>query len=168
VHGWSHRNHAPAGEKKQELGAHRPAAVVLAEIAGGLARLRALHGAGLVPVLVPPWNRIAAEVVAGLPALGFAALSTFGPPRPAPLAVINTHVDLIDWHGTGGGRAPDALLSDLLGALDRPESGAIGLLSHHLVHDAQAWSFLARLFELTQGHPGCRWTSLAALLPARQ
>lgn len=167
VHGWSHRNHAPAGEKKQELGAHRPADVVLAEIATGFARLRGLHGARLVPVLVPPWNRIAPEVVSGLPGLGFEALSTFGPQRPAPLAVINTHVDLIDWHGTQGGRASDALLSDLVRALDQPDPGAIGLLSHHLVHDAQAWSFLEHLFEMTQDHPGCRWTSLGALLAAR-
>lgn len=168
VHGWSHRNHAPAGEKKQELGAHRPANVVLAEIAAGFARLHGLHGAGLVPVLVPPWNRIAPDVVAGLPTLGFRALSTFGPPKPAPLTLINTHVDLIDWHGTGRGRASDALLSDLVRALDQPDPGPIGILSHHLVHDAQAWSFLEYLFEMTRDHPGCHWTSLAALLPARR
>ncbi len=168
VHGWSHRNHSPAGEKKQELGAHRPADVVLAEIAKGFAHLRGLHGARLVPVLVPPWNRIAPGVVSGLPGLGFEALSTFGPPQPAPLAVINTHVDLMDWHGTRGGRASDALLSDLIRTLDRPDPGAIGILSHHLVHDAQAWSSLETLFDMTQDHPGCRWTSLAALLPARR
>lgn len=168
VHGWSHQNHAPAGEKKQELGAHRPTSAVLAEIAAGFARLRGLHGARLVPVLVPPWNRIAPDVVAGLPGLGFAALSTFGAPEPAPLAVINTHVDVLDWHGTGGCRAPEALFSDLARALDQPDTGAIGLLSHHLVHDAQAWSFLEDLFDVTQDHPGCRWTSLAALLPPRR
>lgn len=168
VHGWSHRNHASAGEKKQELGAHRPAGVVLAEIAKGFARLRGLYGTRLVPVLVPPWNRIAPGVVSGLAGLGFEALSTFGPPEPAPLAVINTHVDLIDWHGTRGGRASADLLSDLVHALGRPDSGAIGLLSHHLVHDTQAWSFLEYLFDVTQDHPGCRWTSLAALLPARR
>ncbi|TIU25023.1 MAG: polysaccharide deacetylase, partial [Mesorhizobium sp.] len=29
IHGWTHRNHAPEDQKKQELGAHRPREVVL-------------------------------------------------------------------------------------------------------------------------------------------
>ena len=41
-HGWAHANHAPAGEKKAEYGAHRPLDAMLAEIAGGWARLQAL------------------------------------------------------------------------------------------------------------------------------
>jgi hypothetical protein len=164
VHGWAHRNHSPAGEKKAELGAHRPAPVVLAELEHGFATLCSLYGARLAPMLVPPWNRVAPEVVAGLPALGFRALSVFGLPKPAPLAVINTHVDLIDWHGTRGGRPADALYAELAREIDRPGDGPIGILSHHLVHDAAAWSFLESLFELTQGHPGCRWTSLNELL----
>lgn len=164
VHGWAHRNHAPATEKKAELGAHRPAPAVLAELAQGLTKLRDLYGPRLAPVLVPPWNRIAPEVVAGLPALGFHAVSTFGPPKPAPLAVVNTHVDLMDWHGTGGGRPTITLYADLARALAPPGDGAIGILSHHLVHDVQAWAFLDALFALTQGHPGCRWVSIGGLL----
>ncbi|MCA0272362.1 MAG: polysaccharide deacetylase family protein [Proteobacteria bacterium] len=164
VHGWAHRNHAPSGEKKAELGAHRPAPVVLAELAQGFDTLRGLHGPRLAPVLVPPWNRISPDVVAGLPALGFRALSVYGPPKPAPLAVINTHVDLIDWHGTRGGRPADALYAELARELARPGDDPIGILGHHLVHDAAAWSFLESLFELTRGHPGCRWTSLDQLL----
>lgn len=164
VHGWSHRNHAPPGEKKQELGAHRPAQVVLDELAMGLARLRDLHRERFVPVLVPPWNRIDAGIVAALPALGFRALSTFGPAAPSPLQRINTHVDLMDWHGTRGGRPTEALFSELASIIARPDSGAVGILSHHLVHDAQAWAFLATLFDLTRGHPGCVWIGLDSLL----
>lgn len=164
VHGWAHRNHAPAGEKKAELGAHRPASVVLAELTQGFATLRGLHGPRLAPVLVPPWNRVAPEVVAGLPALGFRALSVFGPPKPAPIAVLNTHVDLIDWHGTRGGRPHKALWAELARELARPGDGPIGILGHHLVHDAPAWSFLESLFDLTHDHPGCRWTALDQLL----
>lgn len=167
VHGWAHRNHAPATEKKAELGAHRPTPAVLTELERGLEKLRDLHGPRLAPVLVPPWNRIAPEVVAGLPALGFRAVSTFGPPKPTPLAVINTHVDLMDWHGTRGGRPTEALYADLARALALPSDAPIGILSHHLVHDAQAWAFLDALFALTQDHPGCRWSGLGDLLPAR-
>lgn len=167
VHGWAHRNHAPVSEKKAELGAHRPARLVLDELAEGFVKLRDLYGPRLAPVLVPPWNRIAPEVVAGLPALGFQAVSTFGPQKPAPLAVINTHVDLMDWHGTRGGRPTMALYADLARALALPGDGPIGILSHHLVHDARAWAFLDALFALTRDHPGCRWVSIGGLLATR-
>lgn len=165
VHGWSHENHAGPGEKKQELGAQRPAQAVLETLARGLHRLNSLYGDQLLPVLVPPWNRIAPAVVDGLPALGFRALSTYGAARPAPLAVVNTHVDLMDWHGTGACHPAEKLLADLARALDT-HPGPIGILSHHLVHDPAAWAFLARLFALTRDHPGCRWTPLSAHLPA--
>jgi len=160
VHGWSHQNHAPAREKKQELGAHRPVDVILDELSRGYTALRALHGASFVPVLVPPWNRIAPAVVEGLAGIGFEAVSTFGLARPAPLSVVNTHVDLMDWHGTRGGHPTEMLLQTILGAIAQPQPGAIGILSHHLVHDAQAWSFLEEIFDLTRGHPGCRWVSV--------
>ena len=164
VHGWCHANHAGLGEKSQELGGHRPAAVVLDELKQGFARLQDLFPAQFVPVLVPPWNRIAAGVIAGLPALGYRALSVFGPANTAPLALLNTHVDLIDWRGTRGGRADDDLFADILSAaaLGSP----VGILGHHLVHDAQAWRFLDRLFKLTADHPGCLWQALPTLLPS--
>lgn len=164
VHGWTHSNHAPAPEKKAELGAHRPAPAVLAELARGKGRLRDLHGKRLAPVLVPPWNRIAPDVVAGLPEIGFRAVSTYGPPKPAPLRVINTHVDLMDWHGTHGGHPTGVLYAELSRALALPGDGPIGILSHHLVHDEQAWFFLESLFALTKDHPGCRWVGLGDLL----
>lgn len=168
VHGWAHADHAGGLGKKQELGAHRPAAVVLEELAQGLARLRDLHGAQALPLLVPPWNRIAAALLPALPGLGFAALSVFGPERPAPIATINTHVDLIDWHGSRGGRAPVALAEDMLVRLEdlTATGGTLGLLTHHLVHDAAAWACLERVFMLTAHHPGCRWIGGADLLTA--
>ena len=47
VHGWTHHNHAGATAKQQELGANRPAATALDEVARGFARLASLHGARL-------------------------------------------------------------------------------------------------------------------------
>ena len=161
-HGWSHANHARPGEKKQELGSHRPVAAVMDEVTRGRARLAALHGARFVPVMVPPWNRIAPEVAAALPGAGFRALSVYGPARADPLPQINTQVDLIDWHGTRGGRDERVLEDEVLAAMD---AGPVGILTHHLVHDGAAWAFLDRLCGVTSGHPGCRWASLGALLP---
>lgn len=163
VHGWAHLNHAPPAEKKQELGPHRPVAAVLAELAQGHAHLSRLHGAQFTPVLVPPWNRISPQVTAGLPALGFKALSVFGPEGAAPLPLFNTHVDVMDWHGTRGGR-PDAVLLEEMARAISCSDAPVGLLTHHLVHDAQVWGFLERLFALTLGHPGCIWRDLPGLV----
>ncbi|MFV2054247.1 polysaccharide deacetylase family protein [Aliiroseovarius sp. YM-037] len=163
VHGWSHSNHAPADEKKQELGHHRPAEVVTKELSDGLNHLAALYPDKFVPLLVPPWNRIAPEVVAALPSLEFRALSVFGPAREGALPMINTHVDLIDWKGTRGGRPAEMLLSEII---DHLQSGDIplGILTHHLVHDVAAWRFLEQLFAATAKHPGCRWLRVSELI----
>ena len=166
VHGWSHQNHAGEGEKKQELGAHRPIETVIAEIGAGFTHLQALYPQQFVPVLVPPWNRVTAPIVAELPGLGFRALSVFGPEKAALLPVINTHVDLIDWHGTRGARDHTDLVADIVRRLQRTfeTSGSMGLLTHHLVHDEHAWRFLDMLFEITTRHPACNWKSLSDML----
>ncbi|MFN3825700.1 MAG: polysaccharide deacetylase family protein [Pseudorhodobacter sp.] len=164
VHGWAHQNHANSGEKKQELGPHRPASAVLEELSRGLGHLTDLHGAQAAPVLVPPWNRISADVVALLPEAGFAALSVFGPEQPGPLPIVNTHVDVMDWRGTRGGRAADAVMADLIAAIQRGRP--VGIVTHHLVHDAAAWNVLETLARLTKGHPGWHWVGLPELAAA--
>lgn len=163
VHGWSHTNHAPASEKKQELGTHHPTSQVLAELAQGFSHLTHLHPRQFTPVLVPPWNRIAPQVVVGLPALGFKALSVYGPEATAALPLYNTHVDVIDWRGSRAGRPDAVLMEEIAQAMARGDA-PIGLLTHHLVHDAQVWGFLERLFALTADHPGCRWVALPDLI----
>lgn len=165
LHGWAHQNHAPASEKKQEFGPHRPHQAMLAELAEGRARLETLFGPTFFPLFVPPWNRIDPAVVPRLPEAGLLALSTFGPGK-TPEAV-NSNVDIIDWHGTRGGRDPEALVAEIVAQLDRISSGksrAVGILAHHLVHDAAAWDFLERLFDLTANHPACRWRSIRELV----
>ncbi|HBF31247.1 polysaccharide deacetylase family protein [Rhizobium sp.] len=167
VHGWSHENHAPALEKKQELGAHRPTSVVLGELKAGFDKLKTLHAAHFLPMLVPPWNRIDVALVPDLAKLGFESLSVFGREKAStPLPLLNTHVDVMDWHGTRGGRDADVLFGEIAAWLDI-DVGAIGILTHHLVHDAAVWQFLERLFQLTSHHPACRWMSAKAVLAKR-
>ncbi|MBX9459605.1 MAG: polysaccharide deacetylase family protein [Rhizobium sp.] len=167
LHGWSHSNHAPEGQKKQELGAYRPADVVLRELDQGFGRLRDLFGARFTPVLVPPWNRIDAVLLPQLAGIGLRGLSVFGPEKPGPLPVVNTHADIMDWHGTGGCRPVAAIVEDIVGRLDQmmAEEAVMGLLTHHLVHDEAAWRFIEALFRATAGHPGCRWCGVEALFP---
>lgn len=164
VHGWSHENHAPAGSKKQELGLHRRMEAVLADLERGLRRSEALFAGRAVPLLVPPWNRIDAALLPHLPALGYRGVSTFGPPKPAPLPLVNTTVDIIDWHGTRGCRDHAVLVAEIVNELDAgladQDLPSIGVLTHHLIHDEAAWDFMQRLFTMTRG----RWKSIDALL----
>ncbi|MBI1172472.1 polysaccharide deacetylase [bacterium] len=163
VHGWVHQNHAPAEAKKAEFGATRPPGAALDEARQGLAQLQKLFGARLQAMFVPPWNRIAPEVVAGLAPLGFAAVSTFGPRRAATaapgLAQINTHLDPIDWRGGRGLVDPADLVRQLaqlmadrrLGLTDNREP--LGLLTHHLAHDSATWEFTRQVIMVLLAGP---------------
>lgn len=170
VHGWDHTNHAPASEKKQELGLHRGEDVVLARLAEGLERIAGLFGDRAVQLLVPPWNRIAPALLGHLQSLGYEALSVFGPEREgAPVKLVNTHVDIIDWKGTRGGRPMDILYAEASARLGtgNAQLTSLGVLTHHLVHDDAAWDFLDDFFALTTGHPACRWVPVSALMQER-
>lgn len=167
-HGYAHTNHAPAGEKKAEFGAHRPAPAMLAEIAAGRDRLSELFGDRFLPVFVPPWNRIADSVVAGLGGCGFELLSTFGRRHSdTALPLRNCHIDLIDWHGSRGFLGIEPVLGTLVALLaefrldapDKPEP--VGIMTHHRDHDAAGWQFLATLRDIVRDHPGAEWTPIA-------
>jgi hypothetical protein len=174
-HGWLHVNHAPPEEKKSELGAQRPLAAVLGELAAGWRKLAALFGARAMPVLTPPWNRIADGLLPLLPGAGYRGISTFGPrraARPHPgLVQANTHVDLIDWQERGFVGAARAL-GLLVGNLAARRTGRIdaseptGILTHHLLLDRDGARFLEGLVALTRQHPAARWIATAEAFTA--
>lgn len=161
-HGYAHANHAPRDGRKMELGPHRPAMAVLGELGTGWLALERLFPQAALPVLVPPWNRIAPGLVPTLPEIGYRGLSTFGPRRPVrlpQLAEVNTHVDLIDWKRGRGFVGAQPAVAALVAALTRARLVAaepVGLLSHHLVMDAEAWDFLVSMCEKIQTTPGLR------------
>jgi hypothetical protein len=167
-HGYAHINHGAA--KKAELGPERPAQAIASELASGRRRLLDLFADRVLPVLAPPWNRIAPDVVALLPGLGFRGLSTYRPRQrseAAPgLVQVNTHADIIDWRQrrfAGDDAAIGAILRHLIDRrLGRADAGEpTGILTHHLVHDAPAWSFLETLLKFTRTHPAIRWLTPA-------
>lgn len=156
-HGIAHANLAFAGEKKTEFPTHRPAAEVAAALTAGAQSLRQGFGTRFVPVLTPPWNRLAESWRPLLPGLGFRGLSRFGEPpyrNPAPikgLVDIDTHVDVIDWRGSRGFAGEESCLGRLAAHLAARRAGSAdaarptGLLTHHLVHDRATWRFLEKL-----------------------
>jgi hypothetical protein len=155
VHGYAHANHAPPGEKKAEFGAHRPLPVRAEEAAAGLEVSRAALGSKLLPVFVPPWNRVAPDLLSALREAGYHAISTFGDRAArepvAGLLQINAHVDPIDWHGSRSLREPAQVIGQFAAAVQRRIGSGIdepvGLLTHHLVHDEAIWSFCEALLE---------------------
>lgn len=164
VHGLSHANHAPSGEKKAEFGPHRSLERLAGDAARGLESIRAAFARRAVPVFVPPWNRLAPDLPPLLPGLGFIGLSTFGDrqARIPGLAHVNTHIDPIDWRHGGGLRPHELLVAEiaqmvLASASSANRAGPIGLLTHHLVHDEATWAFCENLLGRLAAHPSVRF-----------
>jgi hypothetical protein len=118
------------------------------------------------PILTPPWNRIGRTVARSLKTAGLQRLSCFGRRNPREAgSVVNTHVDIIDWHGHRGfvgtgqalGHAVAGLSSRRGGAIDREEP--VGLLTHHKDHDEACWRFMEKLVAAVAGHPAATWIS---------
>lgn len=176
-HGFDHRNRAPAGGKKSEFPATRPWPEIAADLAKGRTRLANAFGRRFVPALTPPWNRIDPGHAAQLSSLGYRGLSAYlarKKPAVAGVTQVNTHVDVIDWHGTRGFLGLEATLQLLvqhlaakrLGQADPAE--ATGLLTHHLVHDTETGDFLGALLDWCAKKPVIKWQSAADLFPGAE
>jgi peptidoglycan/xylan/chitin deacetylase (PgdA/CDA1 family) len=169
-HGYEHRNFQDKarGEKAAELGRRRDPNEALALVAKGRDRLADLFGARFVPVMVPPWNRIAPRISARLGEAGLAGLSTFTQFHPRALPHVQTHIDMIKWKKGqrfigwhAAGLRFDFHLARRRNNPDEP----LGILSHHLAQDEASFAFLDKIFELLAGHPGARFARIADLLP---
>jgi hypothetical protein len=169
VHGFTHENRARKGQAKREFGGMLRLADILEQAAAGLAMARDAFGARVLPVLVPPWNRIPPRALEHLPRLGYRGISTWKPrakPCPAPgLLQVNTHLDLIDWRG---GRAvkDERLIAALLlrklrwrRARRARASEPLGLLTHHAYWSPAKEGIVVRLLEVTREHAAARWHS---------
>lgn len=165
-HGYAHRNHAPAGEKAAELGAHRPAQVVLEELDVGRRKLDRLFGERFLPVLTPPWNRVCEEVAARRAEAGLSGLTTFARMHASERGCVNTHVDIVDWKRgrvfAGWAKMLKVLQEEIDGRL-AGDPAPIGLLTHHLVHDQGCRDFLEVFLSVAAAHPAVRWPPVGTL-----
>jgi hypothetical protein len=176
MHGTDHVNRAGPGEKKTEFPASEPEAKAAERLAAARQRLARLAGARFLPVLAPPWNRFKRALVTRLSGAGLHGLSGYGARNAAEAAPgirqVNTHVDIVDWHGTRGFVGEEAALRLAVKHLAARRGGGAdageptGWLTHHAVHDAASWEFLERLFERTRAR-GARWQGAEALFPSR-
>jgi len=171
-HGYSHKNFAYEGERKIELDGSRPAAYVIGDLATGAQVLT--NFSGHLPVLVPPWNRIAPHLLPLLPEIGFTGLSMLGPrrkPKAFPgLEANNVHIDPIDWRGKvtgrpGGFAGVEAAIGSAIAHLAARRTGeadaneATGLMTHHAVMETDSQDFVAEFVSLVRDHPAANWLS---------
>lgn len=157
VHGWAHRNHAPAGAHRSEFSDARSDKANRDDATEGLRKLNRMLPDRVLPIFVPPWNHIDAGAIAGLPAAGFQVLSTCDP-RPvagpgAGLVQINTHLDPIAWREGEVLHDVAYLMDKLVTTLKRRRQGKddnaepFGLLTHHLTMRDEVWDFVRQFWQ---------------------
>ena len=170
-HGYAHTNHAPRGQGlgAWELGLHRGQAAVLADLATGRAQLEELFGSKFLPVIVPPWNRIAHDLFQPIASRGYRGISAFGPRESRSeqygLIVANAHCDPIRWKTGAKFAGEGKTISQLVAHLEARRTGQVdinehtGFLTHHIDLDSDGWEFCARFVAAIDSHPAAQWIS---------
>lgn len=170
-HGWQHRNfqRKDLGEKAAELGTRRDPAELMGQLREGKARLETLFGDRFLPAMVPPWNRISPDICRRLPGIGLPGLSTFTWFHFPRDGQVQSHVDILKWKkqvrfiGWESARLRfDLQMTRRRNTGDEP----LGLLTHHLVHDAGCFEFLEVFLEIAAHHEGAEWPSVKGLFQA--
>lgn len=190
-HGWMHQNYGAAG-RLAEFGCERPIQVQVADLKRAHAAFA--QAFDVAPVFVPPFNQIDRKTAAALPGIGFADLSSapdmwlqrlarlharyaWLPSIPVGsglgLRPLDVQIDPVDW-GRATARPGGAIAETLVGELRLRRKGyvdrtaPVGLLLHHLIHDAAIWSVVDELLAVLRAHPAALFPKLAALMPAKQ
>jgi len=175
-HGYAHKNHAPSGAGAWELGLHRPESVVLEDLRNGMLTLSQLFKDRFVPVVVPPWNRMDAELLPSLPGMGFLGVSaSYKKHRPAPPAgirVADAHCDVLSWKKKQARFAGvEHCVADIVEHLKDKRTGLVDsdeptcVLTHHLEMDDDSWNFMEGLFAVTSVHSAAQWMSPVDIWP---
>lgn len=173
-HGFAHRNHEPTGSRASEVGEARDLALQEADLREGWRRMQAAGLPQLLPVFVPPWNRIAGKTLPLLAELGYAAVSIFDRgPVPAPhLPQINGHIDPIRWKGGAQFAGVERTLEQCVRHLAERREGVAerdeptGFVTHHLQTDEETWDFSEELMARLTRDGAIEWVALSTVLEA--
>ncbi len=169
-HGHAHANHAPTGSKSCEFPDRLSSKETEGLLQAGHRRMDAFFGRSWLPIFVPPWNRFAERHLTLLPDCGFKVYSGFGdaPVLPEGLLPLNAHIDIMQWRPERRFIGTEACLAALTREIARRREAAsaepIGLMTHHLVHDEEAWAFLEALADYLESTPAMRWVSAVNLV----
>lgn len=142
IHGFRHENRAPPGWPSGEVNDLDRLADVMSDLG---AAFEVFRRAGVTPRLfVPPWNNAHPILKQALGLQGL-SLSCYGDAREA--GRLDAHLDVMRWKPEPRFRgAVRFLLRTRRLLAERRRNGAwdepLGLLTHHLDHDEEAWSFL--------------------------
>ena len=186
-HGWRHVNYC-APFQPSEFGPDRPLPQLIDD-AKAAQETFARHFGAAPAVFVPPYSRIAPDLVAKLPEIGFVGLSVgvrAGERRFARLAAkfgraaslwpfakdaghpLDVHIDPFDWR-RGAPRPKAEIAQEIVGYLRARRYGAaprgqpIGLLLHHLVFDERTWNATEELVNVLAAHPAVAWPAVSGL-----
>lgn len=147
VHGFKHINRQPLGCGFGEVVPEDSLEWVRAQLR---ATIMAFHRAGAQPTLfVPPWNNLAPQLTEAVKDSAITAISAFDhdqEPREG-VARLDAHLDVLRWKGGGRFRGRWRFLLRMRRLLAKRRLSErwdepMGLLTHHLDHDAETWAFL--------------------------
>jgi len=169
VHGYAHVSFARDGEAKREFSGSRPLSDMTRDLGEAMALQKTAFGKRMLPVLVPPWNRISPRLLRELPNLGFRGLSTWKP-RPEHgrirgLLQVNAHLDPVNWRAGRVIKSEAQVASLLLRKLrwrranPRRSLEPLGLLTHHEHWCAEKEQIVVTLLKVTRNHPAVSWLS---------
>lgn len=154
-HGWGHHFHASG-----EFGDGRPLDLMTSDALSGQRALDRLFGPyGWQRVFVPPNHQIAMPFKAVVPGLGYLGVSAgvqLTPPLDSVVEV-NAEIDVMNWP-EGKILGTRAICGMIVAQLKSRRAGhtpierPIGILTHHLVFDEDAWDLLSGLLALLRSH----------------
>jgi hypothetical protein len=186
-HGWKHINYGRRSGRSAEFGDDRPLAQLVQEVQAAH-KVFVHHFCRMHPIFVPPFNVISHALTRLLPELGFVAVSAvpsrlsrellrmqarigwipqFGLPWLSATPRIDVHIDLIDWNARtamDSAVIARAVVHQLRGRRKggrAASSPPIGLLTHHLAHDAATWRLCDDLLEMLRRQDAVKFIDLA-------
>ena len=161
-HGVEHKNFALPEQRKIELGGSQNLQTLQQNLSAGQRLLQATFTDQYLSILVPPWNRIAEELIPYLDSIAYQRLSVLGKNKLAETELhLNVHIDIINWRERQfAGEA--FILSKITEHLRHKRLSGnngkpCGLMTHHLDHDADCWVFLDNFFSFCQSHSKVQW-----------